>query len=106
MDSTSIEAIVRNLVHESVKEEVKNILDSQKEILTLPEAAELLGMSKSYLYKLTQARIVPHYKPLGKILYFERSVLLDWMRSYNGKSKESIAAAANNYIDRKPLNFA
>lgn len=53
-----------------------NLLDYHyKEILTFDEASKLLGLSKSYLYKLTHLRQIPHYKPNGKKLYFKKSDL-------------------------------
>ncbi len=50
-----------------------------KEVLTLDEAARYMGVAKSYLYKLTSARQIPHYKPNGKNCFFRRSELEDWL---------------------------
>ena len=44
-----------------------NILFCQKEVLTSDETARYMGISKSYLYKLTMRQEIPHYKPTGKI---------------------------------------
>lgn len=49
-----------------------------KEILTSAEVADILGMSMSYLYKLTMKCEIPHYKPLGKLCYFRRSEIEAW----------------------------
>jgi excisionase family DNA binding protein len=46
--------------------------------LTLEEAAEYLDLSPSYVYKLTSQGDLPHYKPNGKRLYFDR----DDLRAY------------------------
>jgi excisionase family DNA binding protein len=100
---TNFETVVRELVHESVKDEVKNIIESQKEILTIEDAAALLGLSKSYIYKMTAKGYIPFYRPLGKVMYFERSVLLDWVRAHPAQSKEKFAVAAAQYVDRNPL---
>lgn len=43
-----------------------------KDILTTEEACKFLGYSKSYLYKLTHLRKIPHYKPNGKKIYFKK----------------------------------
>lgn len=53
----------------------------QKEILTADEAARYLGMTKNALYKLTHNRIIPFSKPNGKMCYFRRTDLEDWMMS-------------------------
>lgn len=50
-----------------------------KEILTLDEAAQYTGMKKSYLYKLTASKAIPHYKPNGKNCFFRRTELEDWL---------------------------
>ncbi|MDR3287079.1 MAG: helix-turn-helix domain-containing protein, partial [Prevotellaceae bacterium] len=42
---------------------------SAKNVLTFDEVATLTGLSKSHLYKLTCKKVIPHYKPSGKIVY-------------------------------------
>jgi len=102
---TNFETQIRDYVSLCVSDEVKKVIENQnKEILTLGDAASFLGLSKSYLYKMTAKGEIPFYRPLGKVMYFERSVLLDWIRSRPGKTQESIAAAAAIYVENKPLN--
>jgi excisionase family DNA binding protein len=38
-----------------------------------------IGVSESLLYKLTAAKEVPHYKPRGKMLYFNREEIDKWL---------------------------
>jgi excisionase family DNA binding protein len=59
-----------------------------KNILSFGEASEFLNLSKSYLYKLTSLGQIPHYKPQGKMLYFERSELENWLRQNPVKSNQ------------------
>ena len=49
-----------------------------KDVLTSDEAAVYLGVSKSFLYKLTMRKEIPHYKPNGKLCFFERLELNRW----------------------------
>ena len=44
-----------------------------KNVLTLEDVSLLTGLSKSHLYKLTCNHQIPHYKPNGKQLYFDRA---------------------------------
>ncbi len=44
-------------------------------------AVSFLGIAKSTLYKMTHENRIPFYKPAGKLIYFEKIVLLDWIRS-------------------------
>ena len=51
-----------------------------KKVLTITEAALLLGLSKGYIYKLTCTKKIPHYKPGAKLLYFDRDELEAWAK--------------------------
>jgi excisionase family DNA binding protein len=50
-----------------------------EEILSLNEAAKFLCASKSFMYKMTSQKIIPHYIPGGKRIYFKKSDLEDWL---------------------------
>lgn len=69
-----------------------------KNVLTLEDAILLTGMSKSYLYKLTCKQEIPHYKPNGKQIYFDRKELEDWMKRNRVATKEEIEQSATNYL--------
>lgn len=58
-----------------------NTIFCTKEILTSDEAAKYMGISKSYLYKLTMRQQIPHYKPMGKMCYFNRLELEQWLQN-------------------------
>lgn len=87
------------------KEELKQITDSvienmtfcTKEVLTSDEAAKYLGVSKSYLYKLTMRQQIPHYKPMGKMCYFNRAELETWLQSNRIATTTEINERANAY---------
>ena len=50
-----------------------------KNVLTFDEACLFCGLSKSYMYRLTSTRQIPHFKPRAKLLYFERAELENWL---------------------------
>ena len=66
--------------------------------LTFEEAADYLGLSKSYLYKLTCSNKIPHYKPQGKRLYFAKSELDTWLFRNPFKTTGKIEQEADDYI--------
>ena len=68
-----------------------------KEVLTLTEAAEYMGMSKNYLYRLTSARQIPHYKPNGKMIYFDKNDLILWLKSNPVHTEEQLNNMARVY---------
>lgn len=76
----------------------ENTLFCKKEVLTSEEAARYMGISKSYLYKLTMGQKIPHFKPMGKMCYFNRVELEQWLQSNRVATKEEIINRANNYL--------
>ena len=73
-------------------------------VLSFDEASKFLNLSKSYLYKLTSGNLIPHYKPQGKMLYFEKAELEAWLRQNPIKTSAQIAQEAQKYImGSKPL---
>ena len=73
-----------------------NLLN-QKAVLTFIEAARYAGLSRSYLYKLTSAGRIPHYKPNGKMIYFNREELDNYLLR-NQAEKEEIECQAATYV--------
>ncbi|WP_347073339.1 helix-turn-helix domain-containing protein [Bacteroides thetaiotaomicron] len=69
-----------------------------KSVLSFDEASRFLNLSKSYLYKLTSSNLIAHYKPQGKMLYFEKSELEAWLRQNPVKTQEEITQKAQQYI--------
>jgi len=62
-------------------DEFQNLVTQLNRPLTLAEAAKYLRLSKSYLYLLTSKHQIPHYKPTGKMIFFMKSELDDWVYS-------------------------
>ena len=79
----------------------ERVTGMQKEILTADEAAKFLGLKKSYLYKLTMQRKVPFYRPLGKMVYFNRKELEQWLLSNRCASDEELNREAQNFCMKK-----
>lgn len=74
-----------------------NTLFCTKEVLTSDEAARYMGISKSYLYKLTMRGEIPHYKPMGKMCYFNRTELEAWLQQNRCATTTEINDRANRY---------
>jgi excisionase family DNA binding protein len=52
--------------------------------LGVSEAAEVLGLSRAYIYKLVCLKKIPCYKPLGGRLFFRREELEEFI--FRGRS--------------------
>lgn len=77
---------------------MENLLRDAKQVLTLEEAALFMGISKSSLYKMTHKHELPFFRPNGKIIYFEKSELLNWMRQNRSMSEAETKAAATKHM--------
>lgn len=72
-------------------EVAKRVATWKKEVLTTAEAAEYMGIAKSYLYKLTMNRAIPHYKsPTGRLCYFNRVELEQWLQQSKVRTNEEL----------------
>jgi len=89
---------MENIILEKISN-IESLLKGQTEKpLTFDEAADYLGFSKSYLYKLTSASKIPHYKPQGKRLYFSKGELNTWLYRNPVKTTGKIEQQADDYI--------
>jgi excisionase family DNA binding protein len=84
--------------------ELEQTIFQTKNIFSFDEASKFLNLSKSYLYKLTSGNLIPHYKPQGKMLYFEKEELENWLRQNPIKTQMQITREAQQYVMfNKPL---
>ncbi|MCM1079690.1 MAG: helix-turn-helix domain-containing protein [Clostridium sp.] len=69
-----------------------------KKVLDINEAALLTGLSKSYIYRLTSAKRIPHYKPSGRVLYFDKAEIEEWMKQNRVCTALEAEQSAHAYI--------
>lgn len=74
-----------------------NTIFCTKEVLTSDEAARYIGISKSYLYKLTMRQQIPHFKPMGKMCFFNRLEIEEWLQNNRVSTADEINQKANAY---------
>ncbi len=72
-----------------------------KEVLTFNETAAFTGLSKSSLYKLTMNRIIPHFKPNGKLCYFNRVEVEEWLQQNRVATADETAMQAQAHCMKK-----
>lgn len=78
-----------------------NLVYCTKAVLTATEAAAYLGVSLSCLYKWTMNRTIPHFKPNGKLVYFEREELEKWMMSNRVATEQELEQKAQTLASKK-----
>ncbi len=71
------------------RERIELLLNSSRP-MSLEEAAKYLNISKSYLYRLTSRSIIPHFKPGGKKIFFDKKDLDRYLMSNRVSSREEI----------------
>ncbi|MGQ1910977.1 helix-turn-helix domain-containing protein [Marinifilum sp. RC60d5] len=86
-------------------ESIEQMLTEQnmlkKEVINFNEACKYLEFSESHLYKLTSSNLIPHYKPNGKKIYFNRKELDTWLLRNRISSKDEIDQRAADYLVKK-----
>lgn len=80
---------------------IERMVRTNKSVLTIEEASDYTGISRSYLYKLTANGEIPFSKPRGKMIYFSKEKLEEWLLANPSKSKAEIQQEALNYTLRK-----
>ena len=90
-----------NLILERLSQ-IEQKIDQQallkKEVLNFNDACTYLDISASHLYKLTSQKLVPHFCPQGKKLYFNRAELDEWLQRNRQSSTDEIEQEAANYV--------
>ncbi len=84
-------------LHQDVAE-LKGLMLAQKEVLDIDELALYVGLSKTYIYKLTHSNKIPFYKPGGKKIYFKRSEVDNWLLSNRVSTDEELEHGVDNYL--------
>ena len=81
-------------------ETLEDMLEAGKEVLTVEEAAKFMGMARSSLYKMTSDQTIPFYRPNGKMIFFEMSDILSWIRKNRVSSREEIEEEARLHMQK------
>lgn len=54
---------------------------NSKAVLNVAECSAFTGLSVSYIYKLTHTGKIPHSTPNGKLVFFDRRKIEEWLLS-------------------------
>ena len=102
LNSVQLDSELAKYVAE-LEKRVRNLedkFDSGKEVLTLQEAAQYMGIARSSLYKMTSNQTIPFYRPNGKLIFFEKDDILSWIRRNRVFSTEEIEEEARLHMQR------
>ncbi|MFA6402423.1 MAG: helix-turn-helix domain-containing protein [Salinivirgaceae bacterium] len=76
---------------------LESLILLQKKKLTLKEAALYTGYKESYVYKLSASQRIPHSKPQGGAIIFDRDELDIWLSRNRIKTIDEIEEEADNF---------
>lgn len=62
-----------------------------------------IGVSESMLYKLTANKEIPHYKPRGKMIYFAKEELDEWLLQNHELAVDDAMRMANEAAAVQPF---
>jgi len=105
-EKEELQALIKESIHEEIEDFLKGL--NQKTIperLSLEEAAQYLGVSKSYMYKFTHTRKIPFHK-FGRRVIFYTKELDDWVSNLSRqyRTMDDIVTEHLSAFARKKLN--
>ena len=104
MQVKELKTVEPDVINERFKE-INEALYSTKDILNMKEVGLYLDISQSLLYKLTCNGEIPHFKPRGKMIFFEKKELVTWIKQNHYypvvENNDPITPESNDSIDNE-----
>lgn len=70
--------------------EIKSLLTAQKDVLTMDEFCSYAGISKHQAYHLTSENKIKFYRPHGKLIYFDKEDVKEFLLQNPVKSRKQL----------------
>lgn len=90
----------KDIILEKLEKIEKHIV-GLKSIFNVEELMEYTGFKKSNIYKLVHTNEIPYSKPNGKLLFFEREKIDEWLLRNTIKSNDEIKEETLKHIFKK-----
>jgi predicted DNA-binding transcriptional regulator AlpA len=81
---------------------IVRMLLSQKKVFTVDDLCLITGYSKSFIYKASANRILPHSSPSGGRIFFDSEAINEWLLSNPVPTRDQLKAKAINYVTLNP----
>ncbi len=79
---------------------IESLLLSQKKVYNVDDLSRVTGYSKSFIYKATASRELPHSSPRHGRLFFDRDAIDDWLLSNPVPTKREMEQISLNYLNK------
>lgn len=103
MQVKELTTVEPKVINERLKS-IEETLYTTKDILNMKEVCQYLDISQSLLYKLTCSGEIPHFKPRGKMIFFEKKELIEWIKKSNLLSSETTKGSSKT-ISNDSTNY-
>lgn len=101
LDSEQLSDLIQSSVRKVLKETPTQTVEptnQQNQLLTIDEVADLLHLTKPTIYSKHSKGELPGVCKRGKRLYFQRDVIINWIKAGRKKSNTEIDEDAGNYL--------
>lgn len=88
---------------DKLEQKLEDLALNARDTFTFEQAYQYLKISASMLYKLVCRKAIVAYKPGGKLLYFKKQDLQNWMLSGRKKTAKEEKAQALNTLSAKRI---
>lgn len=92
------EKMETNLILERLDRIEAILSKNAKSILTVDDLIDYTGFKRSYIYKLVHNQQISFYKPNGKVLFFKKSEIDEFLLKNKSQSKAQIENKALDYF--------
>ncbi len=103
MQVKELTTVEPKVINERLKS-IEETLYTTKDILNMKEVCQYLDISQSLLYKLTCTGEIPHFKPRGKMIFFEKKELIEWIKKSNLLNSE-LTKGSSKTISNDSTNY-
>lgn len=109
LDSEQLSNLIQSSVRKVLKEAITQTVEpteQPEQLLTIDEVSELLHLTKPTVYSKHSKGELPGVCKRGKRLYFQRDVIINWIKKGRKKSNAEIEQEAGAYLlnTKKGLN--
>lgn len=86
-----------NLILDKLNQLETLIVSNIKQILTVEDLINYTGFSRSYIYKLVHKNVIPYSKPNGKVLFFQKFEIDEFLLQNKSASTSQLEQKAIQY---------
>lgn len=99
---SNIENLILDLKNHPQQVEPK---EETEQLLTVDELADFLHLSRPTIYSNYSKGLLPGGCKQGKRLYFDKKIIISWIKSGRKLSNAEIEAEAETYLKKKGGNY-